>query len=201
MGGCTTLCCKLLPLGNCNPALQVLGLVAVRATDALTRRACDIIAANVATANDFFAKWSDVFEWQQPQVGSSMLQLMAAHLPLQVGKHPQPPRHNTTPGLPGASILNAPLCPLMCPLPVMQAGLTAFPRLCTGEDVGEWCEALVEQAGVLLLPAGVVDHDSSAKRGHFRLGLGRTDFSKCLEHLDRWLHTRYRCGGQIGRSS
>lgn len=71
------------------------------------------------------------------------------------------------------------------------AGTVAFPRLLTGEAVEGWCEELVRQAGVLLLPATVYDHAPSTAAGHFRLGFGRRDLPECLRHLEAWLTARY----------
>jgi len=68
-----------------------------------------------------------------------------------------------------------------------QASSTAWPRLKTGQDVEAWCEELVSEAGVLLLPASVYDHAPSSADGRFRLGLGRTNLPECLSHLRRWL--------------
>lgn len=72
-----------------------------------------------------------------------------------------------------------------------RAGPVAFPRVKTGEPVDAWCEALVAEAGVLLLPASVYDHEPSRAAGHFRIGLGRSNFSECLRQLDAWLVKRY----------
>jgi aspartate/methionine/tyrosine aminotransferase len=71
------------------------------------------------------------------------------------------------------------------------AGTIAFPRLVTGEAVEGWCEELVRQAGVLLLPATVYDHAPSTAAGRFRLGFGRSDLPECLRHLEAWLAARY----------
>ena len=48
-------------------SLQVLALMAVRATATLTQRSKDIIAKNLTLAEQFFKKWSSVFEWIPPQ--------------------------------------------------------------------------------------------------------------------------------------
>ena len=56
------------------------------------------------------------------------------------------------------------------------AGSVAFPRFKGCTDVEALCERLVQEAGILLLPATVYDHAESVARGHFRLGLGRRDF-------------------------
>jgi aspartate/methionine/tyrosine aminotransferase len=63
-----------------------------------------------------------------------------------------------------------------------QAGSMAFPRY-LGGDVETFCDQLVRQAGVLLLPGSVYD-DS---RNHFRLGLGRKNLPQAVEKLEEFL--------------
>ena len=63
-----------------------------------------------------------------------------------------------------------------------QAGSMAFPRY-LGGDVERFCDTLVKQAGVLLLPGSVYD-DS---RDHFRLGLGRKNLPEAVEKLEEFL--------------
>jgi aspartate/methionine/tyrosine aminotransferase len=63
-----------------------------------------------------------------------------------------------------------------------QAGSMAFPRLLRG-NVEEFCDRLVKEAGVLLLPGSVYD-DS---RNHFRLGLGRRNLPQAVEELEGFL--------------
>jgi len=46
---------------------EILALMAVRATATLTQRSKDIIAKNLTLAEQFFTKWSSVFEWIPPQ--------------------------------------------------------------------------------------------------------------------------------------
>lgn len=116
-----------------------MALAAVRATPQLTQRSRDIIADNLAHADAFFARWSDVFEWHRPQ-----------------------------------------------------AGPIAFPRLKTGEDIEAWCEQVVAESGVLLLPATAYEHACSIQRGHFRMGFGRNNMQQCLQQLEGWLVKKYR---------
>jgi aspartate/methionine/tyrosine aminotransferase len=63
-----------------------------------------------------------------------------------------------------------------------QAGSMAFPRY-LGGDVERFCDQLVKEAGVLLLPGSVYD-DS---RNHFRLGLGRKNLPLAVEKLEQFL--------------
>ena len=63
-----------------------------------------------------------------------------------------------------------------------QAGPVAFPRL-LGEAVDAFCDRLVRQAGVLLLPGTVFDDTGN----HFRLGFGRANLPEALEALEAFL--------------
>jgi aspartate/methionine/tyrosine aminotransferase len=63
-----------------------------------------------------------------------------------------------------------------------QAGSMAFPRLLKGE-VEEFCDRLVKQAGVLLLPGSIYDDFGN----HFRLGLGRKNLPQAVERLKEFL--------------
>lgn len=63
-----------------------------------------------------------------------------------------------------------------------QAGSMAFPRY-LGGDVDTFCDGLVKQAGVLLLPGSVYDD----ARNHFRLGLGRKNLPRAVERLNEFL--------------
>jgi aspartate/methionine/tyrosine aminotransferase len=63
-----------------------------------------------------------------------------------------------------------------------QAGSMAFPHY-LGGDVEEFCEQLVKNAGVLLLPGSVYDDAGN----HFRLGLGRKNLPQAVERLEEFL--------------
>ena len=63
-----------------------------------------------------------------------------------------------------------------------RAGSMAFPRLLRG-NVEEFCDRLVKQAGVLLLPGSLYD-DS---RNHFRLGMGRKNLPQAVEKLEEFI--------------
>ena len=63
-----------------------------------------------------------------------------------------------------------------------QAGSVAFPRLRQG-SADTFCEQLVQQEGVLLLPGSVYDFPGE----HFRLGFGRSSMPEALERLERFL--------------
>jgi aspartate/methionine/tyrosine aminotransferase len=58
----------------------------------------------------------------------------------------------------------------------------AFPRLRKG-DVEDFCDRLVKQAGVLLLPGSIYDDSGN----HFRLGLGRKNLPQAVARLEEFL--------------
>lgn len=64
------------------------------------------------------------------------------------------------------------------------AGPIAFPRLLTG-DVDGFCDRLVRQAGVLLLPGSLFDHPGN----HFRIGFGRANLPEALQRLEAFLNS------------
>jgi aspartate/methionine/tyrosine aminotransferase len=63
-----------------------------------------------------------------------------------------------------------------------RAGSMAFPRLLKG-NVEEFCDQLVKEVGVLLLPGSMYDD----ARNHFRLGLGRKNLPQAVQRLEMYL--------------
>jgi aspartate/methionine/tyrosine aminotransferase len=63
-----------------------------------------------------------------------------------------------------------------------QAGSMGFPRLLQG-DVDEFCDRLVREAGVLLLPGSVYGDAGN----HFRVGLGRMNLPQAARRMDQFL--------------
>ena len=62
------------------------------------------------------------------------------------------------------------------------AGPIAFPHY-SGESVERFCQQLVQQAGVLLLPGTLYGEDFD----YVRIGFGRKNMPECLERLERFL--------------
>jgi aspartate/methionine/tyrosine aminotransferase len=62
------------------------------------------------------------------------------------------------------------------------AGPIAFPRL-IGRDVVEFCDQLLKDQGVMLLPGTVYDHPGN----NFRIGFGRKNMPEALSHLEEFL--------------
>lgn len=63
-----------------------------------------------------------------------------------------------------------------------KAGSMGFPRLLKG-SVDEFCDDLVNEAGVMLLPGSNYDDSNN----HFRLGLGRKNLPQAVERLEEYL--------------
>jgi aspartate/methionine/tyrosine aminotransferase len=70
-----------------------------------------------------------------------------------------------------------------------RAGTVCFPRLLPGArrmtGAEEFCERVLHDAGVLLLPSTVYDYGND----HFRLGLGREDFAVGLGALEAYVRS------------
>ncbi len=64
-----------------------------------------------------------------------------------------------------------------------RAGSMGFPRWLNG-NIEEFCDRLVREAGVLLLPGSMYDDTSD----HFRLGLGRRNLPQAVEKLEEFLN-------------
>ncbi|MFF7988865.1 aminotransferase class I/II-fold pyridoxal phosphate-dependent enzyme [Kitasatospora xanthocidica] len=70
-------------------------------------------------------------------------------------------------------------------------GGVAFPRYLGADGVEDFCTALVEQAGVLLLPASIFRSElTPTPTDRFRLGLARRDPAPALEAFADWLRKR-----------
>ena len=65
------------------------------------------------------------------------------------------------------------------------AGTIGFARLLPEQDVQAFCERLVRQAGVLLLPGTVYDQP-----GHIRFGYGRRNMPESLAQFESWFTSR-----------
>ena len=62
------------------------------------------------------------------------------------------------------------------------AGTIGFMRVAGVNDTSAFCEQLIADAGVLLLPGTVYDEPT-----HFRIGYGRTSMPESLQHFEAWL--------------
>jgi aspartate/methionine/tyrosine aminotransferase len=72
-----------------------------------------------------------------------------------------------------------------------QGGCVAFPRYLGSEGVESMCTALVDEAGVLLLPASIYCSSLTATPAdRFRVGVGRSGPQEALDVWDHWLDKR-----------
>lgn len=70
-------------------------------------------------------------------------------------------------------------------------GCVAFPRYLGSEGVEKFCSELLEEAGVLLLPASIYRSDlTQTPADRFRIGVGRRDPGPALETFSHWLTDR-----------
>jgi len=69
-----------------------------------------------------------------------------------------------------------------------RAGTIAFPRLKGDIDAPDFCQKVIEEASIMLLPSTVYDYD----RRHFRLGFGRENMPEALEKLREHLDDKLR---------
>ncbi|MFF9641264.1 aminotransferase class I/II-fold pyridoxal phosphate-dependent enzyme [Kitasatospora aureofaciens] len=72
-----------------------------------------------------------------------------------------------------------------------QGGCVAYPRYLGPDGVEDFCTALVEQAGVLLMPASMFRSDlTPTPTDRFRIGVGRRDPGPALDAFADWLRKR-----------
>jgi len=66
-------------------------------------------------------------------------------------------------------------------------GTVGFPELLGGELSSKaWCQQLVEEEGILLLPSAAYDYQPKDGRQHFRIGLARANMPEVLERFEAW---------------
>jgi aspartate/methionine/tyrosine aminotransferase len=73
---------------------------------------------------------------------------------------------------PGLFVFNRPM-----------AGPVAFIKMNIDMPIGEFCDAMVAEKGVLLLPADVFSYEGQ----YFRMGFGRRSFPECLAKFEEYL--------------
>ena len=65
-----------------------------------------------------------------------------------------------------------------------KAGTICFPRLLANKNAFDFCQKVVNEANIMLLPSTVYDFGNH----HFRLGFGRENFPEALEKLKEYLN-------------
>ena len=109
---------------------EVLGLIALRAKEAIIQRNLGIIQENLQHAGRFFAERQDLFTWIRPTAGS-----------------------------------------------------VAFPQWAGNTPVESFCQNMLDQAGVMIVPGSIFDFPGD----HFRIGLGRKNLPDVLERISDYL--------------
>ena len=72
-----------------------------------------------------------------------------------------------------------------------QGGCVCFPRYLGPDGVEAMCADLVEQAGVLLLPASIYRSElTPVPADRFRVGVGRLGADEALAQWSEWLEVR-----------
>jgi aspartate/methionine/tyrosine aminotransferase len=72
-----------------------------------------------------------------------------------------------------------------------QAGCVCFPRYLGADGVEAFCRDLVEQAGVVLLPASIYASElGEVPADRFRIGVGRADPEPALQTFGEWIAQR-----------
>lgn len=64
-----------------------------------------------------------------------------------------------------------------------KAGTIGFPKLKTNTNSLDFCQKVVNEAGIMLLPSTVYDYGNK----HFRIGFGRKNMPEALQKLDEYL--------------
>lgn len=66
-----------------------------------------------------------------------------------------------------------------------KAGTIAFPKLIKEKSSLEFCQRVVKEAGIMILPSTVYDFDDK----HFRVGFGRENMPEALNKFEEYLKT------------
>ena len=69
-----------------------------------------------------------------------------------------------------------------------KAGTIAFPKLKIAVDSFNFCESLVQDTGIMLVPSTAFGFDSK----HFRFGFGRDNFAEGLGKLSSYVKKKFR---------
>jgi len=109
---------------------EVLGIMALRAQDAILARNLGIIQGNLQVAVQFFADQAERFVWIRPQAGS-----------------------------------------------------IAFPKWMADTPVEQFCQGVLDQQGVMIVPGSIFDFPGN----HFRLGLGRRNLAEVLRRVSDYI--------------
>jgi aspartate/methionine/tyrosine aminotransferase len=138
---------------------ELLALMALRSGESVLAANVARIDRNIRAATVFFDRHRDVFSWVPPQAGTVCF-----------------PRLGAATGVGGGGVAGSGVGDGV-------AGSSGARRDGAPPGAEAFCARLLEKTGALLLPSTVYGYGDS----HFRLGLGREDFSTGLEVLDAYL--------------
>lgn len=195
---------------------EILSIMALRQHERIASGNRELIRTNVVAADGFFEKRADVFEWHSPTAGSIAYPRCVLRWPVHLrtlASDMAAIRHMTYVVVHcGARIAGLPLgCRATPFLPsrflqtcqtltradeggACSCDWTSLPlrrlKRCP-QGIEAWTEALLQEAGVMLLPATVYGHEESKAQHHFRLGLGRRNFKACLGKLGEFVDAQH----------
>jgi aspartate/methionine/tyrosine aminotransferase len=66
-------------------------------------------------------------------------------------------------------------------------GSICFPRMLTVKDTYEFCEQLVADTGIMLVPSRIFQFGDQ----HVRIGFGRENFPEVLNHFSNYLDQQF----------
>ena len=69
-----------------------------------------------------------------------------------------------------------------------KAGTICFPRLKINLSSHEFCEKVVTESGIMILPSTVYDFGDQ----HIRIGFGRKNMPEVLEIFEEYLHKEFK---------
>lgn len=68
-----------------------------------------------------------------------------------------------------------------------RAGTICFPKLLLNETSFDFCESVVKDAGIMVLPSTVYGYDDK----HFRIGFGRENMPEALSKFETYIQSKY----------
>ena len=72
-------------------------------------------------------------------------------------------------------------------------GCIGFPRLKANEKIEIFCEKLIKERSVLLLPSNIYDSSlSKSPDNHFRIGYGRVNMPEALGEFKKFINDNYK---------
>jgi aspartate/methionine/tyrosine aminotransferase len=69
-----------------------------------------------------------------------------------------------------------------------QAGTIGFPKINFAQSSYDFCEAVVKDSGIMVLPSTVYDYDDK----HFRVGFGRENMPEALSKFEEYINTKFK---------